>query len=280
MTIEQLRAPGRPTRSARMSGRPGQCGPMRVMGIVNATPDSFWSGSRFSPEQAVEAGKRMLELGAWCIDVGGESTRPGAVPVTAEQELERIAPVVAGIAPFGRVSVDTRHVPVAHAAVALGASIINDVSGMLHPVAGQLGAAYVGMHSVRVPASETTLDESDVCDDVFEHLRRVARAAAADGITELWIDPGIGFGKTAAGNIALLRALPRLCSLGTPVLLGVSRKSFIGAVTGRTVSDRLAGSLALVAPAWSAGVDIIRVHDVAETVDTVAMLEAVWGSID
>ena len=158
----------------------------------------------------------------------------------------------------------------------LGASIINDVSGTLHQVAARLGVGYVGMHSTAVPVlagDQPSYD--DVLAEVSSQL--VDIAALSKGAAELWIDPGIGFGKGVQDNLSLLRHLPELCSLGVPVLLGVSRKSFIGAVTGREVGDRLPASLALVAPAWAAGVDIIRVHDVPQTLDVITMLEAVWG---
>ncbi|MEE1757903.1 dihydropteroate synthase [Streptomyces sp. SP18BB07] len=254
-------------------------GPMRVMGIVNATPDSFWSGSRFdTTEQAISAGREMFEQGAWSVDVGGESTRPGAVPVFPDEELDRVVPVVARLAGLGRVSIDTRHPEVAEEAVRAGASIINDVSGRLYALAGRLGVGYVGMHAHAVPVlpGEFPVYE-DVNAEVTAHLRALARAAWAGGSREVWIDPGIGFGKSTEDNLTLLQRLPDLCSLAVPVLLGVSRKSFLGEVTGRAVGDRLAGSLAAVAPAWCAGVDVMRVHDVAETLDTVALLEAVWG---
>lgn len=251
---------------------------MRVMGIINATPDSFWPGSRHYAEEAVAVGREMFEQGAWCVDVGGESTRPGAVTVSPEEELDRIAPVVAGLTAHGRVSIDTRHPQVASAAIGLGASIVNDVSGRMYALAAQLGAGYIGMHSHRVPATTTTeVTDVDIYEEVSEHLRRIAEAARADGVSELWIDPGIGFGKDAVGNLALLRGLPDLCALGIPVLVGASRKRFLGAVTGRDVGDRLAASLAVVAPAWTSGADMIRVHDVAETIDTIRVLEAVWG---
>ncbi|HJQ46996.1 MAG TPA: dihydropteroate synthase [Amycolatopsis sp.] len=252
--------------------------PLRVMGILNATPDSFWAGSRYTAEKAISTGAGMFERGAWAVDVGGESTRPSAAPVSAREEIRRIAPIVSALAERGRVSVDTRHAEVAEAAVRLGASIINDVSGVLYPVAAELGVGYVGMHSHTVPVSvggQPVYD--DVHAEVAAHLAGIAAAAETDGVPEVWIDPGIGFGKSTEDNVELLRRLPELCALGIPVLLGVSRKSFIGKVTGRNVEERLAGSLAVVAPAWSAGVDIIRVHDVPETLDTIAMLEAVWG---
>jgi dihydropteroate synthase len=251
-------------------------GPLKVMGVLNATPDSFWPGSRFAAtEQAIAAGEEMFASGAWAVDVGGESTRPGADPVSADEELNRVGPIIAALAKRGRVSVDTRHADVAEAAVELGASIINDVSGTLHQVAARLGTGYVGMHSTAVPVragAQPAYD--DVVAEVSTHLLKVAGAADS---RELWVDPGIGFGKGVEDNLRLLRALPELCALGVPVLLGVSRKSFLGAVTGRAVEDRLAASLALIAPAWSAGVDVIRVHDVPQTRDTIAVLEAVWG---
>ncbi|GHE80465.1 dihydropteroate synthase [Amycolatopsis deserti] len=253
--------------------------PLKVMGILNATPDSFWQGSRYpAVGRAIEAGEEMFALGAWAVDIGGESTRPGAAPVSPAEELERIAPIVAALAGRGRVSVDTRHAEVAEEAVRLGASIINDVSGSLCPVAARTGAGYVGMHSHTVPVS---VDGNPVYDDVHAevaaHLSAIAAEARQEGVGDLWIDPGIGFGKSVEDNLELLRRLRELSSLGVPVLVGVSRKSFIGRITGRDVGDRLAGSLALIAPAWTAGVDVIRVHDVEATLDTIAMLDAVWG---
>jgi dihydropteroate synthase len=207
---------------------------MRVMGIVNATPDSFWSGSRYeTTERAIAAGRRAFESGAWAVDVGGESTRPGAEPVSVDEELDRIAPVVSALAGLGRVSVDTRHAEVAEVAVREGACLINDVSGTLHAVAARLGAGYIGMHAHTVPVLRDVFPVyDDVHADVAGYLQSLA-AARRDGVEEMWI--------------------------------------------GRDVGDRLAGSLAMIAPAWSAGVDLIRVHDVPETLDTIALLDAVWG---
>ncbi|PWV74102.1 dihydropteroate synthase [Prauserella marina] len=254
-------------------------GRLKVMGVLNATPDSFWSGSRYeATAQAIAVGEEMFAEGAWAVDVGGESTRSGASPVSAEEELDRVSPIISALAKRGRVSVDTRHAEVAEAAVRLGASVVNDVSGALHEVAGRLGVGYVGMHSTAVPVRPGTQPGyDDVVTEVSNHLLDIAAAALSAGTTELWIDPGIGFGKGTEDNLHLLRRLPELCGLGIPVLLGVSRKSFIGAVTGRGVADRLPASLAVVAPAWAAGVDVIRVHDVAQTIDTIAMLDTIWG---
>ena len=267
--------------AAEVAARP-DVGPLRVMGIVNATPDSFWSGNRHdTAERAIAAGNAMFELGAWAVDVGGESPRPGAEPVSVAEELDRVIPVVSALSAVGTVSVDTRHAEVAEEAVRAGASIINDVSGTLAEVAARLGVGYVGMHSHTVPVvPDVYPDYDDVTTDVAAHLRSVGEIARQGGAGPVWIDPGIGFGKSLQDNLELLRQLPALCSLGFPVLLGVSRKSFLGELTGRAVADRLAGSLAVVAPAWSAGVDVIRVHDVAETLDTIAVLEAVWGRKD
>ncbi|NOQ99697.1 dihydropteroate synthase [Mycolicibacterium fortuitum] len=253
--------------------------PMRVMGVLNATPDSFWVDSRFDVSAlAVAAGRRMFEAGAWAVDVGGESTRPGAVPISVDEELARVLPVVAGLSDLGTVSVDTRNREVAEAAVRAGAGIINDVSGKLYDLAGRLGVGYVSMHSHTVPVlAEVFPDYGDVVDEVTSFVTDVAQTASAAGADPVWIDPGIGFGKSTEHNLELLRRLPELCTCGFPVLLGVSRKTVIGRVTSREVVDRLAGSLAVIAPAWAAGVDVIRVHDVVETLDTITMLQAIWG---
>lgn len=252
---------------------------MRVMGVLNATPDSFWVDSRFDVAAlAVAAGRRMFDAAAWAVDVGGESSRPGAVPVSVDEELARVLPVVAGLVHLGTVSVDTRNREVAEAAVRAGAGIINDVSGKLYDLAGHLGVGYVSMHSHTVPVLAGVFPQyKDVVGEVTSFVTGVAQTAIAGGAYPVWIDPGIGFGKSAENSLELLRQLRALCDHRFPVLLGVSRKSFIGHVTGREVEHRLAGSLAVVAPAWAAGVDVIRVHDVAETLDTIAMLQAIWG---
>lgn len=251
--------------------------PLRVMGILNATPDSFWAKSRFDTcEQAVIAGRQMFEDGAWAVDVGGESTRPGAVPVSIGEELGRVLPVISELARFGVVSVDTRHREVAEATVRAGARIVNDVSGKLYDIAGRLGVGYVSMHSHTVPVLAGSFPiYDDVCSEIANFVTATGEAASVAGAHPVWVDPGIGFGKSVADNLALLRHLPALCAGPFPVLLGVSRKSFLGNVTGRGVDDRLAASLAVIAPAWSAGVEVIRVHDVPETVDTIAVLEAI-----
>ncbi|MDZ7885548.1 MAG: dihydropteroate synthase [Mycobacterium sp.] len=250
--------------------------PMRVMGILNATPDSFWATSRFGTvECAVRAGRAMFDDGAWAVDVGGESTRPGAVPVSGGEELDRVIPIVTELARCGVVSVDTRNREVAEEAVRAGARIINDVSGKLYDLAGQLRVGYVSMHAHTVPVLADSYPQyADVTGEVKAFVEGAAGAAFAAGARPVWVDPGIGFGKSPADNLELLRRLPDLCSGSFPVLLGVSRKSFLGDVTGRDVNGRLAASLAVIGPAWLAGVDTVRVHDVPETVDTVKVIEA------
>ena len=252
--------------------------PLRVMGILNATPDSFWDKSRFETlERAVSAGRQMFDDGAWAVDVGGESTRPGAVPVSVGEELDRVLPVVTELSRFGVVSVDTRHAEVAEAAVEAGAGIVNDVSGKLYEVAGRLGVGYVSMHAHSVPVVSGVYPRyDDVCADISAFVSGTADAASRRGASPVWVDPGIGFGKSPHDNLRLLRHLPEFCDGPFLVLLGASRKSFLHGLTGRDVGDRLASSLAIVASAWSAGVDVIRVHDVPETVDVIAVLEAIW----
>lgn len=251
--------------------------PMRVMGILNATPDSFWAPSRFGTvERAVQAGLAMFDDGAWAVDVGGESTRPGAIPVSVDEELNRVVPIITELARGGVVSVDTRNHEVAEEAVQAGARIINDVSGKLYDLAGQLRVGYVSMHAHTVPVLADGYPRyDDVTAEVKAFVEGNGEAAFAAGARPVWVDPGIGFGKSIADNLELLRRLPEVCRGPFPVLLGVSRKSFLGAVAGRGVDGRLAASLAVLGPAWAAGVDTVRVHDVPETVDTIAVLEAV-----
>jgi len=251
---------------------------VRVMGILNLTPDSFSDGGQFDTrEKAVAAGRRMFDEGAWVVDVGGESTRPGACSVPLTEERARVLPVIRELSRYGDVSIDTTKPDVARDAIAAGARIINDTSGCLYPLAGKLAVGYVGMHRRGAPATmQDNPHYDDVVGEVFAALDRIARNAHGYGVNDLWIDPGIGFGKNIDHNVALLRELPKLCQRGVPVLLGVSRKTVIGALTGRTdPGDRLGGSLAAAAAAWAAGVEVIRTHDVAETIDLITVLKAV-----
>ncbi|MGA4844308.1 dihydropteroate synthase [Streptomyces sp. G45] len=250
---------------------------MQIMGVLNVTPDSFHDGGRLDgTAQAVEAGLALFAAGADIVDVGGESTRPGAAPVPADTERGRVVDVVTELARHGRVSVDTRKAEVARAAVATGATIVNDVSGTLGPVAGELGAGYVAMHMRGTPGTmQRAPHYRDVVGEVTAFLLRTAEQARRAGAPTVWLDPGFGFGKTLAHNVALFRAIPRLAAYGFPVLIGVSRKSMLGALTGRhTPAQRLAGSLAAVCAAAQLGARVVRVHDVAETVDALRVARA------
>ena len=240
------------------------------MGVLNVTPDSFSDGGRwFDHDRAVAHGLDLVAQGADIVDVGGESTRPGAHPVAVAEERRRVIPVIEALAPHVRVSVDTRKRDVAEAAVAAGASIINDVSAQLWPLAVEAGVGWIAMH---MPADPSVMASHaryrDVVSEVRDHLVARAEAAASAGVQEIWIDPGIGFAKTAAHNLAILRHLDRFVATGWPVAIGTSRKSFLGALTTGAngavpgPDDRLEASLATAAWAIAAGAAIVRVHDV------------------
>ncbi len=252
-----------------------------VMGVVNITPDSFSDGGRFlDPEAAVSHARRLAEEGADLIDLGGESTRPGADPVSEQQELQRVLPVLERIRDLC-VSVDTRRPRVMREALAAGASMINDVDALAAP--GALEAVAAGncavclMHKKGEPA---TMQRDPHYDDVVREVKDLHKprvdAAMGAGIAaaRIVVDPGFGFGKTAAHNLELLRSLNEFNSLGKPLLAGVSRKSTLGKLTGRPVKERLAGSLAMALLALQAGARILRVHDVKETRDVIAVWEA------
>ena len=244
-----------------------------VMGIVNVTPDSFSDGGRFLDHGAAVAhGRRLVDEGASVIDVGGESTRPGAAPVAVDEEIDRVVPVVAGLAADTRVSIDTRHAEVARAAVDAGATIINDVSASLGGVAGELGVGWVAMHMQGDPRTmQAEPHYEDVVGEVLDFLVDRARSAEEAGVSEVWIDPGIGFGKTTAHNLELLAHLDQLVDTGWPVVVGASRKRFLGelsAVDGEppAASDRREGSVAVATWAFLQGAAVERAHDVAATV--------------
>lgn len=255
----------------------------RVMGIVNVTPDSFSDGGRFAaPAQALAHARRLRDDGADILDVGGESTRPGAAPVGEAEETDRVLPLVEALAAEGAiVSVDTMKPAVMHSAIAAGAAMINDVRalqapGALAAVAGS-GAAVCLMHMQGEPRSmQSDPRYGDVVADVCAFLVARAEACVAAGIARerIVLDPGFGFGKTVDHNLALLRDLRTLAGLNHPVLAGWSRKSSLGAITGRAVDERLAGSLAAALYAVAQGATILRVHDVRETVDALAVWEA------
>lgn len=250
----------------------------RVMGIVNVTPDSFSDGGRTSSRDAALAhALQLVDDGADLLDIGGESTRPGSQPVTLEVELRRVVPVIEAIADRCRVplSVDTSKAEVARQALRAGASIINDISSlasepeMVH-VVSESGAAVILMHMRGSPA---TMQEDprydDVIGEVCEFLARRVEWAEAHGIprARIAVDPGIGFGKTLEHNLVLLRNLERFANLGCALLVGTSRKGFLGTLTGRPVGRRAAASVASALAAVSRGANIVRVHDVADTVD-------------
>jgi dihydropteroate synthase len=254
-----------------------------LMGVVNVTPDSFSDGGRFrDPEAAAAHARRLVEQGADLIDVGGESTRPGAAPVSEQEELDRILPLLEKLRGLEKpVSIDTRRPSVMRAALAAGASMINDVRALTEPYAHEAvattGCAVCLMHMKGDPRTmQHSPHYDDVTREVKAFLKDAVRKAMFAGIgrDRIVIDPGIGFGKTSAHNLALLRDLGQLKDIGVPVLVGVSRKSLIGAVTGRPVEERLAGSLAMALLALLGGATILRVHDVRETKDVIAVWEA------
>ena len=267
---------------------PLQCGPRtirldqpQVMGILNLTPDSFSDGGKFmdDPETANAHASAMLEAGAAIIDVGGESTRPGAAAVWEGDELKRVIPAIERLAAAGAaISTDTRRPAVMEAALAAGAQLINDVSALRHDPRSLEFAARVGVPVVLMHAPgdgddlHASASYADVVLDVFDWLAARRDAAMAAGIArdKIVLDPGIGFGKSVAENLLLLNALPLFHALGQPLLLGASRKRLIGALSAEAPAhQRLGGSLALALKGIEAGVQLLRVHDVAETVQAV-----------
>lgn len=257
---------------------------VRVMGIVNVTPDSFSDGGRLGTvEAAVAHGLTLVEQGADILDVGGESTRPGAEPVSEGEEIDRVVPVIEGLRAAwpGPISIDTMKPAVARAAVAAGATMWNDVSALGHApdslaTAAELGCDVVLMHMRGEPRTmQSDPRYGDVVAEVPAWLRARAEAAMAAGVARqrIWLDPGIGFGKTVDHNLALTANLARLVALGFPVLYGASRKRTIQSIdpTAADPADRLGGSLALALEAARRGAAILRVHDVRETVQALAV---------
>ncbi len=251
------------------------------MGVLNVTPDSFSDGGEYlDPERAIAHGLELVAEGADVVDVGGESTRPGAEPVDEVEERRRVVPVVAALARQVRVSIDTRKAAVAEAAIEAGATLVNDVSASLHAVAAANGVGWVAMHMRGEPRTmQRGPTYHDVVTEVRDFLVERAEAAVAAGVDEVWIDPGFGFGKTAAHNLSLLKHLDVLVATGFPVVAGTSRKAFIGRLMARATAtagggpadtvptdDRLEGSVATAVWAMSQGVRMVRVHDVLVTV--------------
>jgi dihydropteroate synthase len=243
------------------------------MGIVNVTPDSFYPGSRtFAHEEAIARGRELFDVGCDIVDVGGESTRPGANRVSDHEESGRVLDVVAALSRYGPVSIDTQKESVARAAITAGATVLNDVSSTLVELAGELGVGYVGMHR-RGGSLDMQNDPSydDVVAEILGFLRDVARRARDARVSQLWLDPGIGFGKTTQHNVALLAHVNRFVALaeefGAGVLIGTSRKRFLGELAGGlAVDQRLEGSIATEAWAFLQGVSMVRVHDAAAAV--------------
>ena len=246
--------------------------PATVLGVLNVTPDSFSDGGQFMDlDAAVAHAKQMIAEGADIIDVGGESTRPGAAPVDPQEEAARVVPVIEAISPLCRVSVDTRNAGVAAAGVAAGATIINDIGASLSTVAAELGVGWIVMHMQGRPRSmQRSPRYDDVVDDVRSFLDTQAKQAADQGVSEIWIDPGIGFGKSLDHNLQLIAHIDKLVDTGWPVAIGTSRKSMLGQLIARSdgadhqtpLEDRLVGSVTTSAYAMLHGVALIRVHDV------------------
>ncbi|WP_299177651.1 dihydropteroate synthase [uncultured Brevundimonas sp.] len=265
---------------------------VRVMGIVNVTPDSFSDGGRWaSTEGAVDHALRLVEQGAAVLDIGGESTRPGADPVGEAEEIERTAPVIAAVRARwgGAISIDTMKPAVARAAVAAGATMWNDVTALTHAsdspaVAAELGCEVVLMHMKGEPRTmQADPRYDDVAAEVRDYLAGRAEAAMAAGVAreKIWLDPGVGFGKTAAHNMTLTARLEVLVELGFPVLYAASRKRTIQAIDPTAVgaTDRLGGSLALALEGARRGARMVRVHDVRETVQALKVQAAVAAAV-
>jgi dihydropteroate synthase len=256
-----------------------------IMAILNVTPDSFSDGGRYmDAERAIARGRELVEAGADLIDVGGESTRPGAAPVKADEELRRVEPVIAALAGDGRavISVDTSKAAVARRALEAGARVVNDITALngdagMADLVAETGAGVVLMHMRGTPRTmQDNPRYEDVVREVREFLAARVDAAARRGVDPdcIAVDPGIGFGKSVEHNVALLANLAACRAGGRPLVVGASRKRFLGALTGRDVAGRLAGSLAAAVCAAMHGADVLRVHDVAESLDAVRVAAA------
>jgi dihydropteroate synthase len=260
---------------------------VKLMGVVNVTPDSFSDGGLYlDAGAAIAHGRELAAEGAAILDVGGESTRPGAAPVPVEEELRRVEPVVAGLVGVGPdISVDTSKAAVAAAAIDAGAAIVNDVTALrgdpeMAALVADRGAGVVLMHMAGEPRTmQANPEYSDVVAEVRDFLAARLEAAVAAGIDEsrIWLDPGIGFGKTERHNYELLRGLGELATLGRPLVVGTSRKSFIGRADGSAADQRLGGTIATSILAAVAGAAVLRVHDVREMDQALRVASAVLG---
>ncbi len=261
-----------------MSNRPN------IMGILNVTPDSFSDGGKFDDvERAVAQAQRLISEGADILDIGGESTRPGAQEISVKEEIRRTVPVIKAIREISNItmSIDTRKPDVARAAIKAGANIWNDVTALTFDprsadVAADLACPVILMH---IKGSPETMQDNPSYDDpvkeVCDWLSRRIENAIAKGVSDIGLDPGIGFGKRLDDNLALFRGIPAMKALGYPLLIGASRKSYISKIDGSDVDNRLGGSLATAIYAAQAGADMIRVHDVKETVQALKVWEAI-----
>ena len=262
--------------------------PILIMGVLNVTPDSFFDGGQYvCEEQAVKQALAMQEAGADIIDIGGESTRPGAPVVSEEEELRRVLPVIKAIRAQSeiQISIDTSKPGVMRDAVGAGANIVNDVRALREPgaldVVASLGVPVCLMHMQGEPDVMQKLPQYEsVVDEVVEYLEWQINRCLKSGIKkeQIWIDPGFGFGKSLAHNLSLLKHLSRFTQLDFPVLVGMSRKSMIGAITGAPVEERLSGSLALAVVATMNGASIIRAHDVKETSEVAKICAAILAA--
>jgi dihydropteroate synthase len=258
----------------------------KLMGVVNVTPDSFSDGGLYlDADAAIAHAEELARDGAEILDVGGESTRPGAEAVSAEDELARVEPVVRGLAGAATVSIDTSKLSVAEAALDVGASIVNDVTALRHDpeIAGLCAERGAGLVLMHMQGEPRTMQANPVYEDVVEEVKAFLaerlEVAVAAGVAEerVWLDPGIGFGKTLEHNLELLRRLGELRELGRPLVVGTSRKSFLGKIDGSAVDDRLGGTLASSVLAAAEGADVLRVHDVAEAAQAVKVASAILG---
>jgi dihydropteroate synthase len=259
---------------------------VKLMGVVNVTPDSFSDGGLYlDSEAAVAHGEKLAGDGADLLDIGGESTRPGAIEVDAAEELRRTEPVVAGLRGKATISIDTSKRVVAQAAIEAGASIVNDVTALrgdpeMAALCAERGVGVVLMH---MPGNPRTMQDNptytDVVDEVKAFLVERTEAAVAAGVEEerVWLDPGIGFGKALEHNLELLRRLGELRELGRPLVIGTSRKSFIGKVDGSPVDERDGGTIASSVLAAAEGASVLRVHDVGEIAQAISVAEAIVG---
>jgi dihydropteroate synthase len=256
----------------------------KLMGVVNVTPDSFSDGGRYlDADAAIAHGEELAREGAEILDVGGESTRPGAAAVGSDEELARTEPVVAALAGTATVSIDTSKAAVAEAALDAGASIVNDVTALrgdpqIGALCAERGAGLVLMHMQGTPRTmQVNPVYDDVVDDVKAFLAERLELAVGAGVDEqrVWLDPGIGFGKALEHNLELLSRLGELRGLGRPLVVGTSRKSFIGKIDGSGVDERLGGTIASSVFAAAEGATVLRVHDVAEVAQALTVAEAI-----